>query len=209
MTTARLEALDDILLEDCAEFGETLWFMRHEDKCNDWKERTGYPGHTRRGFFTKHSNLFFRHFGLSIWTTHTQPSQGKPKQLKVTDQYTSTVAYLTVPTESVERTLKRGYREDFEGSDEPFVATEDGTAEVLRMPSPLTKIDTLKFSRALRVLGVTAAAHPDRDQPPSTVTKVESKQSRSQSATAEDAETTDACKPELRLLLRNGVDGGF
>lgn len=92
LTELQLEALNECLMDHIADslYEEPSWYNDHEAKCDDWKARTGHPCNSNRGFFTKHSKLFFRHFGLNTWVTHRQ-LQDKKDPYGMLDNVASTI----------------------------------------------------------------------------------------------------------------------
>lgn len=150
------EMLDSMMRDEGPE--ESPWWIEHQNRCCRWLGKTGnkYPN-DRRGLLGHYSHDLKRDFGLQVWVTHTQPKIKKqPSQFTTHRVFDSTIAYLTFPSCKNRHTFERAFSDGLASAGEsPHLATQSGDGVDVDMPSELSPTDIFRFSRAIKMLGLT------------------------------------------------------
>lgn len=193
--TRLVEFLDAFIADNGPE--RSSWWDEHQIRCGRWQRKTGTLTGRVRGLLSDYSATLLRDFGLDLWVAHTQPSKAKQGQFTVTEVFASTIVYLTLPCAKTRKTIQRGYSEFVgENSGSPWLQTESGGGVLAAIPTPLSKKNRLRFTRAMRILDLAASSRNDAE---------------AESGNAEeDDEAGDAeADPKLRILYLQGVDDQF
>lgn len=205
------ERMGEVVTEMLGEDGE--WYDAHLGRKQSWEARVGFSTGSERGFFTKHEQLFQRDFGIKVWISHTQLTEGAAKQSKASDALTSTRACLTLPDSSkIDGQFERRQEdEDFEDVDAPLLSTESGYNLAVALPSRPSAPSLERFPRAFRMLGLKPL------QQPKTVLYASKKDIQHQKASIDielekespaepEADEKADCLPELQLLMSCGYE---
>lgn len=151
------DELDSIMADEGPE--ASPWWMEHDNRCERWQGKTGnkFQNAENHGLLTTYSRHLKRDFGLQVWATHTQKKEQKQDtQFAATGFFESTIACLTLPCSKTRQTLERGYSESLvQAADSPYLATQNGDGVEVAMPSELSTADHFRFSRAIKMLGLT------------------------------------------------------
>lgn len=210
-----LDDLDKILLEDLTEPDECIWIDQHKSDAEQWRKLVD---HRDQSIFTKHADLFLRDFGLEVFTTHDQFKQKQTEQqIDLGGTYPTTIAYLTLPSPSLEHSYKQAYLgmshyTSYHEEVEP-IETNGGFAAPVVVPPALSTADIQRFKRAFKLL---ALAVPDNresetvngDPQSSTGSPGSSKTERKKPNETPEKHDVDLTHPQLRLLVRSSTECG-
>ena len=134
------------------------WAPVHYDRCVSWQLRTGRTGCARRGFFTKHRELFTKHFGLTTWIAHVRLPHYEPDSVwEAVDVFAAekTIAYLKLPeAQGIFRhwDLKKVHEKD-------DYMIESGYGVPVAIPGPLSAESRAKFKRTMKILDLKPQRH--------------------------------------------------
>ena len=149
--------LDEAFLEDDQwdwnEGKGSTWRIDHDHKAHMWTCRVGGPTDDSRGFFSRHSDLIVKHFGLGTWISHTQLNKRMVGQWKNNDVYATTTAYFIVQdSEKAHTGLQRRQWEGVLEDAPAYMPTETGLCFSVCMPKQLSEKSLARFPRALKIL---------------------------------------------------------
>lgn len=142
--------------------------------------------------------------------THHQPKTAKKGQFSTTDVYASTVAHLTLPCDNIHHEFDRAYDEmagDAGGM--PFLATQSGDSTPVAIPSELSKADSLRFSRAIKILGFRPENSNDAKTAVSDLAKDKEVIEERENKVAAESTTERDWAPKLRMLYSQAVDDAW
>lgn len=209
LTKKQQECLNGILSDIASDDGEeaSMWWPEHEGRVARWEGKTGLPNTTDRGLLSAYSHVLLRDFGLQVWITHSQPKGPETQhRFTVVDVYASTIAHISLPGKAITASFRKALSDtrSIDG-DMPYLATESGGGIVTSIPTALSEQDSARFSRALRILGLSSSLATPVEDRSSFTTEQLSDTSDSTSAETQEDEDFDP-SPKLRILYRQSVD---
>lgn len=201
------EFLDDVVDDEGPE--EAPGWFEHETRVARWEGKAGSHKGDGRGLLSTYSAALLRDFDLELWVTHTQQKTPKDGQFTVTDVYSSTVTYLTLPgAKNSQKLQRKSYEPSSWDGGSGYLPTEAGGDIPVVLPSGLFKADIVRFSRAVKTLRLTPSNIDGAEASASSTSTDE--EGTIADENEDDAKADDGYKdgwaPKLRILYRHAVE---